>query len=72
MTPTEALLKEIKVVKVLLWQMKHTSSFDQLVLWDGENTYWTDEMKPSAGYKNIRTHWSRRPMSARLVVIGEL
>jgi hypothetical protein len=50
--------------------MGNKGYFDQLVLWDGENTYWTEEMKPSDGYKNI--HKYSRMINARFVYIGEL
>ena len=35
---------------VLLWQ----SSYDfKIVLWDGKNTYWTEEIIGSDGYNHI-------------------
>jgi len=58
-------------MKVLLWQCKKYSWSDQLVLWDGQNTYWTTEMKPSSGYTKIvfnRWAWG----DSRFVLLGYL
>lgn len=58
-------------MKVYYW---HTRSglFHAMLLWDGKNnTYWTDEMKPSGGYKKMRSKF--HPLTdARFIYIGEL
>lgn len=60
-------------MKVYFWQMGNTGYFDQLVLWDGENTYWTEEMRPSSGYKDINTNiYKRKYMRSRFFYIGDL
>jgi hypothetical protein len=41
-----------------------------IVLWDGENTYWTEEMKPSGGY-SVRPD-KRKPNGRSFYYIGEL
>ena len=39
-------------MKVFYYNFNHTDIFEGwIVLWDGENTYWTEEMEPSSGYK---------------------
>lgn len=58
-------------MKVLLWQMKHTREFDRLILWDGQYTYWDDDMRPSTGYTKIRFKWCSEPMACRFVYVGE-
>lgn len=35
---------------LLLWEV---NGFYQEVLWDGKNTYWDEEMQPSAGYEDL-------------------
>lgn len=59
-------------MKVLLYE-SHCDWLHQLVLWDGENTYWHDGMKPSSGYKSMRKmkYWSRK-MGTQWTLIGEL
>lgn len=37
-------------MSILLWQC---NGMDKIVLWDGKNTYWCDEMYASDGYKHI-------------------
>lgn len=64
-------------MKVLLWQMRHTDAFDQLVLWDGYNTYWDDEMKPSPHSKvhmeeGLRQRKWHPVSNSRFILIGEL
>lgn len=57
-------------MKVLLWQSNCTW-LDQLVLWDGEHTYWSEEMRPSRGYTKINFgRWSKH--GARFVLLGDL
>lgn len=36
---------------VMLWQM---SGHERIVLWDGQCTYWTDEMIASSGYEHVQ------------------
>lgn len=57
-------------MKILFWQMRSSSYWDQIVLWDGLNTYWTEEMKPSSGYAKI--HFNKWRNNSRFVFIGEL
>ena len=35
-------------MSILLWEMGE--SFQNIVLWDGENTYWHEGMEASGGY----------------------
>lgn len=38
-------------MKVFYYNLSRKNIWDGwIVLWDGENTYWTEEMKPSCGY----------------------
>lgn len=47
-----------------IWLYESTTDGpDQLILWDGENTYWSEEMWPSAGYTCD---------TMRFVYVGEL
>ncbi len=56
-------------MKVLLWEM--STCFYNIVLWDGENTYWIEEMKPSSGYKNIKFGQINKFTNSRFTYIGE-
>lgn len=59
-------------MKILFWE-GHCDWLSQLVLWDGENTYWCDEMKPSPRYKSLRQMNSRsKEINAKWTYIGEL
>ena len=59
-------------MKVYLWQMDTASTldWDDIVLWDGHNTYWCEVMHASGGYKQMREEWST--IGTRFVYIGEL
>ena len=59
-------------MKVLMYENKNCSWLDRLVLWDGENTYWSDEMIPSVGYRYLTlSKWC--PIThGRFVLIGDL
>jgi hypothetical protein len=54
-------------MKVLLWEM---GTFFELVLWDGENTYWSEEMIPSGGYTKLG--YINKLINSRFTYIGEL
>ena len=61
----------MSTTKVLLWEMP--VSFWQIVLWDGESTYWTEEMRPSRGYLDPKFIGQRcRVTNSRFTYIGEL
>lgn len=55
-------------MKVYLWVLNDSYFLDHIVLWDGESTFWSEEMKPSGGYKNM----NRRRKDTRFIYIGEL
>ena len=55
-------------MKVLLWELH--KSFASIVLWDGENTYWIEEMKPSSGYKELKLDEIQD--GSRFTLIGDL
>ncbi len=57
-------------MKVYQWIMPHCE-FHNIVLWDGENTYWCDLMMPSSGYKRMRSDWCKTTES-KFIYIGEL
>ena len=59
-------------MKVYLWQMYTASAldWDAIVLWDGHNTYWGEELHASGGYNQMREDWSI--LGTRFVYIGEL
>lgn len=57
-------------MKVLLWEMGEY--FYNIVLWDGENTYWIEEMRPSGGYKNLKLNTIDKVTKSRFTLIGEL
>lgn len=57
-------------MKVYLWECR-CEWLCQLILWDGDSTYWGDGMKPSGGYKKMRTKVCQITDS-RFVYIGEL
>jgi hypothetical protein len=56
-------------MKLYLWEMGEY--FSVLILWDGENTYWSDEMRPSGGYKTMPSGISPITKS-RFTYIGDL
>ena len=56
-------------MKIYLWEV--VGGFSNIVLWDGENTYWTDEMRPSYGYFEMRTGICKLTDS-RFTYVGEL
>ena len=57
---------------ILLWE--YSDCFSELVLWDGLNTYWNEEMKPSAGYEyiNILNGKIGKEIKSRFTIIGVL
>jgi hypothetical protein len=57
-------------MKVLLWEF--SESFSSIVLWDGENTYWIEEMRPSAGYRELKLDEVDKFTNSRFTLIGEL
>lgn len=59
-------------MKVLLWETED-GCFNSVVLWDGQNTYWSEYMEPSSGYENMNKmkRWCKISKS-RYVVIGDL
>lgn len=63
-------------MKVLMWVMYNRKGkviFDSIVLWDGANTYWNDDMMPSHGYE--KEPWREpidRVMGSKFYLIGEL
>ena len=57
-------------MKVLLWEM---GLFCNIVLWDGENTYWSEEMIPSGGYKYLVLNIDNvATQVGRFTLIGDL
>lgn len=46
--------------------------WDQLVLFDGENTYWSEEMQPSGGYTKKRLNKICPITGGRFTKVGEL
>lgn len=56
--------------KVLLWEMGE--HFFQIVIWDGKNTYWTEEMHPSGGYEDLHYEKSCSVTNSVFHYIGEL
>lgn len=63
-------MSEGKVMEVWLWEM--TECFFELVLFDGENTYWTEEMKPSAGYARRKLGVICPVTRGRFTYVGKL
>ena len=52
-------------MKVVLWEYL---SMWQILLWDGENTYWTEQMIASGGYKPL----SPLLKGSKFTIIGDL
>lgn len=57
-------------MSVWLWENK-LDWLSTIVLWDGENTYWIEEMKPSPNYKKMRSEYCDITTS-QFFYIGEL
>ena len=58
-------------LKVLFWEDRRCTWLSQIVLWDGERTYWTDEMHASGGYEKINLNrWSK--YGSRFILLGDL
>lgn len=49
-------------MKIYLWQ-SHCRWLDQLILFDGENIYLADEMRPSCGYSESRMNGKPCPLT---------
>ena len=58
-------------MKVYLW-LNNCEWLNQLVLFDGENTYWSDEMRPSGGYFKETIDKYRPDSKSQFFYIGEL
>ncbi len=57
-------------MKVLLWEC--AAEFFNIVLYDGENIYWNDEMNPSSRYKKLKYNKISKITKSRFTYIGEL
>lgn len=60
-------------MKVLVWEIPDTHCF-AIVLWDGDFTYWSDEMSPSSGYKKSQERLEEICLltDSKFTVIGDL
>lgn len=57
-------------MQVILWEMGRT--FCALLLWDGENTYWSEHMKPSPYPNGLQLDKIYRITGSRFTYIGDL
>lgn len=57
-------------MKVLLWEMEEI--FAEIVLYDGKYLYWSDEMRASGGYENLKFGKINKLTGSRFTYIGEL
>lgn len=57
-------------MKVLLWE--RGKYWVSIVLWDGKNTYWTEEMRPSSGHENLELNIIYEVINGRFTLIGDL
>lgn len=56
---------------VLLWE--YSNGLHQLILWDGQYTYWDEKMKPSGGCQTIDFDVVRLPFGTmQFTLIGVL
>lgn len=61
-------------MKVFLWftaNDKHGWWYN-IVLWDGENTYWTEEMQSSGGYKKKPRSRLCKITNSKFIYLGDL
>ena len=54
-------------MKVYFWYL--SEHFHNIILWDGQNTYWSEEMIPSDGYYEIK---ETDTVGGKWIYIGEL
>ncbi len=60
------------MIKVLLYEW-HPDYEGSLVLWDGNTTYWSEEMQPSFGYQDPSFIGPVHPVTGgKFTYIGEL
>ena len=60
-----------KELSVWVW-IREDSDEMRLVLFDGENTYWTDQMRPSSGYSVRSLRECCRVTRSKFFKMGEL
>lgn len=59
-------------MSVYLWFLTYTGHFYNIVLFDGENTYWDDEMRPSKTPEKRLSGKICKVTKSKYVYIGEL